>query len=111
MSNVIYVGEKGKLMGHILIPDSKRKAYGRPPKKLPRSVGHHKEWIDACSGGPPAGSNFLDYGGLLTEVCLLANVALRAGEKLQWDGLNMKVTNNEAANQYLHRKYREGWTL
>lgn len=111
MSNVMYVGEKGKLMGHILIPDSKRKAYGRPPKKLRRSVGHHKEWIDACRGGRPAGSNFLDHGGLLTEVCLLANVALRAGEKVQWDGLNMKVTNNEAANQYLHRTYREGWTL
>ena len=111
MSGTIYIGEKGKLMGHRLIPEPKMKAYGKPPKTLSRSVGHDKEWLDACRGGPAAGSNFVDHSGLLTEVCLLGNVALRAGEKLQWDGPNMKVTNHEAANQYLHRKYREGWSL
>ncbi len=111
MEDVIYVGERGTLMGHRLIPESKMKAYGRPPKKLPRSVGHHKEWIDACRGGPPAGSNFVDHGGLLTEVCLLGNVAVRAGRKLDWDGPAMKVTNDAAANKLLHRQYREGWSL
>jgi len=111
MDDVIYIGEKGTLMGHRLIPESKMKAYGRPPKRLPRSVGHHKEWLDACRGGPPAGSNFLDHAGLLTEVCLLGNVALRAGKKLDWNGPAMKVTNDEAANKLLHRPYRQGWTL
>ena len=111
MSDTIYIGDNGKLMGHRLIPESKMKAYGRPPRMLSRSVGHDKEWIDACRGGSSAGSDFVDHSGLLTEVCLLGNVALRAGVKLQWDGLNMKVTNHEAANQYLHREYRKGWTL
>jgi predicted dehydrogenase len=111
MDDVIYIGEKGTLMGHRLIPESKMKAYGRPPKRLPRSIGHHKEWLDACRGGPPAGSNFLDHAGLLTEVCLLGNVALRAGKKLDWNGPAMKVTNDEAANKLLHRQYRQGWSL
>jgi predicted dehydrogenase len=111
MEDVIYVGDKGTLMGHRLIPESRMKQYGRPPRVLPRSVGHHKEWIDACRGGPPAGSNFVDHGGLLTEVCLLGNVALRAGKKLLWDGPNLRVTNDEAANRYLHREYRPGWSL
>jgi hypothetical protein len=27
----------------------------------------------------------------------------------QWDGANMKVTNFEAANQFIRREYRKGW--
>ncbi len=111
MDDVIYVGQKGKMMGHRLIPESRMKAFGRPPKVLPRSVGHHKEWIDACRGGPAAGANFVDHAGRLTEVCLLGNVAVRAQKKLDWDGANLKVTNDEEANRYLHRPYRRGWTL
>ena len=111
MSDVTYIGEKGAIMGHRLIPESEMQSYGRPPKTLPRSVGHDKEFIDACRGGPPAGSDFVNHSGLLSEVCMLGNVALRAGKKLDWDGPNMKVTNDEAANQYLQREYREGWSL
>ncbi|MHB1037892.1 MAG: Gfo/Idh/MocA family protein, partial [Pirellulales bacterium] len=107
----LYLGEKGTLMEHRLIPESRMKAYGRPPKVLPRSVGHDKEWIDACRGGPPAGSDFVAHGGLLTEICLLGMVAMRAGKKLQWDGPKLRFTNDEAANQYLQREYRKGWTL
>jgi predicted dehydrogenase len=111
MADVIYVGEKATLMGHRLVPETKMKGYGRPPKKLPRSPGHYKEWVDACRGGPAAGANFVDHGGILTETCMLGNVALRAGEKLSWDGPNFRITNHERANQFLHRQYREGWTL
>lgn len=111
MSGVIYVGENGKMMGHLLIPESRRKAYGRPSKTLPRSPGHYKEWVDACRGGPAPGSNFVDYSGLLTETCLLGNVALRSGRKLHWDGPNFKITNVPEADEYLKREYREGWTL
>jgi len=108
---VLYLGEKGTLMDHRIIPEVKMKKYGRPPKRLARSPGHFKEFVDACRGGPPAGANFVDHAGVLTETCLLGNVALRAGEKLIWDGPNMKITNNEAANRWLRREYRPGWTL
>ncbi|OHB79017.1 MAG: hypothetical protein A2V98_00390 [Planctomycetes bacterium RBG_16_64_12] len=111
MGDVLYIGEKGKMMGHRLIPESAMQSYGRPPKTLPRSPGHDEEWVAACRGGPPAGSNFMDHSGLLTEVCLLGNVAVRAGTKLEWDGPNLKITNDEGANQYLHRECRDGWTL
>ena len=33
---------------------------------------------------------------------MLGNVAVRAGKKLDWDGPNMKITNDEPANQLLH---------
>ena len=110
-SGTIYIGEQGTLMGHRLVPESRMKSYGRPPKVLPRSPGQYKEWIDACRGGERAGSDFVAHGGLLTETPLLGNIAVRLGKKLTWDGPSMRFTNDESANQYLHRKYRDGWTL
>jgi hypothetical protein len=84
---------------------------GRPPTVLPRSVGHEKEWVDACRGGEPDGSDFVAHSGLLTETALLGNIAMSSGNKLAWDGPNLTFTGDEAANQYLERPYREGWML
>ena len=113
----LFVGDKGKMLGDRLIPESRRKEYGKPPQVIPRSPGHFVEWIQACKGGKPAGSNF-DHAGLLAQVVLLGNVALRPELKeklvrtrLEWDGANMKITNVQEANQFLRRDYREGWTL
>jgi hypothetical protein len=111
VSDIVYVGEQGSLMGHRLIPESKMRDYGLPPKVLPRSPGHDKEWVDACRGGRPAGSDFVAHSGLLTETALLANIAMRVDKKLAWDGPNLRFTNDETANEYLEREYREGWTL
>ncbi len=93
------------------------KDYKRPEPSIPRSVGHHKEWIEACKGGKPAGSNF-DYAGPLTEMILLGNIAVRMslagqqkGLRLAYDGPNMRITNLPEANQYLRRQYRDGWSL
>jgi len=54
---------------------------------------------------------FVYHAGLLTEACLLANIALRVDRKLLWDGPNLKFTNSEEANKLLHREYRSGWEL
>ena len=108
---MLYVGDTGKMLGHRLIPESHMREFGKTPMTLPRSPGHYKEFVDACRGGPPPGSNFVDHSGLLSEVCMLGNVAVRAQKKLTWDGPNLKVTNDEAANTFLRREYRRGWTL
>lgn len=42
---------------------------------------------------------------------LLGIVALRAGKKIDYDGLNMRVTNISQANDYLRREYRQGWSV
>jgi hypothetical protein len=111
MSGDIMIGESGVLMEHRLVPMARLREYGRPPKVLARSPGHDKEFVDACRGGEPAGSDFVAHSGLLTEACLLGNIAIRTGKKLEWDGANFKITNNEEANKLLHREYRAGWTL
>lgn len=113
----LYVGDKGKMLGHRLLPEERSKEYGKPPRVLSRSPGHHKEWILACKGGEPAGSNF-DWAGPLTEAVLLGNVAVRMSEKLYekgiklyYDGPSMRVTNLPEANKYIRDEYCEGWTL
>jgi predicted dehydrogenase len=115
---VIFVGDKGKMLvtgwggeHPRLLPESLDKEYKRPPKTLPRSIGHHQEWITACKTGSPTRSNF-DFAGPLTEAVLLGSVCIHnGGQKLVWDSENLKITNDPDANKYLHYEYRAGWTL
>lgn len=115
---VIFVGEKGNMLVEgwggehpRLIPESRNKEYQRPPKTLPRSVGHHKEWLLACRTGSPTRSSF-DFAGPLTEAVLLGMVCVRnGGDTLHWDSANLKVTNDADANWFLHYQYRPGWEL
>src|SRR5262249_42888440 len=84
---------------------------------LPRNNGGDggmkKERAETIKAHKPsiALSNF-DYAAMLTETILLGNVAMRcAGKKLDWDGPNLKFTNESEANKFLHFEYRKGWTL
>jgi predicted dehydrogenase len=114
----IFVGDKGKMLvdgwggeSPRLLPQARDKEYRRPPKTLPRSAGHHKEWLLACRTGSATRSNF-DFAGPLTEAVLLGMVCVRnGGDKLYWDSANLSVTNDADANQYLHYQYRTGWEL
>lgn len=115
-NGVLLVGDRGKLLSGgwsrdpRLLPESRMQEYKQPPKTMPRVASHDRAWIDACKGGPAASSNF-DYGGPLTELVLLGVVALRAGEKIHWDGPNLRVTNSAKAQQFVQANFRAGWTL
>jgi predicted dehydrogenase len=113
----LYIGTKGKILtgshganGLRLLPEAKMQSYKRPKKTLPRSPGHHQEWVDACKGGPAAGSNF-DVSGPLTEVVLLGCAAIRSDKKLTWDAVNMRFPNAPDADHYLRGERRKGWEL
>jgi len=116
---VLFVGTNGKLMCSTygenprLIPETRMKEYQLPEKTIPRSPGIHKEWVDACKGNGETTSNF-DYASKLTETMLLGNVAIRMNKSntvLSYDPVNIKISNLEEANQYLHKDYRKGWVL
>jgi predicted dehydrogenase len=111
LQDVLYIGDEGKLMNNRLIPDLRMETYKLPPKTLPRSPGQYQEWVNACGGGRPAGSNFVDHAALVTEVCLLGNIAVRREKKLLWDAVNLQFKNDPAATKLLRREYREGWAL
>jgi len=107
----MYVGDKGIILDHRLIPEKRAQEFGRPPKKLDRSPGHYEEWIIACKGGKPAGSNFVDHAAHLAEVVLLGNIAIRANRKLEWDPEKMCFPNCPEADRFVNPPYREGWSL
>ncbi len=56
-------------------------------------------------------SNFPDYAGPLTETMLLGNLAVWSGEKVEWDAVNMKVTNMPGLDDMIKPTYRNGYTL
>jgi predicted dehydrogenase len=113
----LFKGSEGKLVAGVygedprLIPESRMKAYKTPDKTIPRVEGSHEmDWVRACKSGSRAGADF-EYSGLLTEICLLGNVARRVDARIEWDAENMKVTNLPEANKYVRTEYREGWSL
>lgn len=116
-NGILIIGTNGKMLDGRIIPEPKMKAFAQPLKTLPRSPGHYVEWINACKGGDPAGSNF-DFAGRLTEVVLLGNIALRPELKeqlmrttLKFDPTTKQFTNIPEANKFLDRTYRTGWEI
>ena len=113
---VLFVGDKGAILtggaggSPQLLPASKHKSTAKPKPVLTRSKGHHRDWLDACKGGPPAGSNF-EYGARLTELALLGVVALRLGRRIDWDADRMEARGNSDAEPMIHGSYRSGWEL
>lgn len=113
-SGVLFVGDKGMLLSdyykHVLLPEKAFTDFKRPEPIIPKSLGHHQEWIHACKTGAPTTCNF-EYAGWLTEANHLGNVAYRSGQKLEWDAAAMKAKNCSEAERYIHREYRPGWKL
>ena len=113
---VLYVGKKAKLLhyseGARLLPTSKHNSYGAPKERLPRVPHgeHEMNWVNAIKGTDQISVPF-DYAAKLTEIMLLGIVSLRANSKLYYDAANMRVTNNVAANDFLTREYRAGFSL
>jgi hypothetical protein len=114
-NGTLFIGEKGKLWAEYdkapkIVPTSRAGEFTPPPKTLPRSPGHHAEFIQACKGGKPAGSDFVAKACRLTEFVLLGNLAVRAGnKKIEWDAATGRAKIDNSLDKYIHRDYRSGW--
>jgi predicted dehydrogenase len=54
----------------------------------------------------------IEFGHRSTSTCLLANVALRSKERLEWDVASQRLTKGSpAAQKLLSREYRAPWKL
>ena len=136
-SGCLMIGEKGKIFAgddygarfQILMNDEKEyvasdkhEAAKAVAQTIPRTsqvypgkdndLAMKLEWFDMMKGGAPAYSNF-DIAAFLNETILLGCVALRrgVGYRLDWDGPNMKATNDKEAEKFVRRKYRRGWSF
>ena len=138
-NGVIMIGTKGIMVcgTYGMLPKVFKKGRQVPESELPTAKiarvegnagGHQTQWVNAIKAGYDNAilSSGFDYAGPFTETVLMGNLAIRSymmreGEgnkttypgrkKLLWDGVNMRITNFEAANQFVKREYREGWHL
>ena len=113
----LFKGSKGMLMCGVygenphLLPQRLHKEYKRPSKTIPRvETSHEMDWVRACKTGQASGSDF-SYTGPLTEICLLGNIAKRMDNRIDWDPVQLKVTNLPEANACIKTEYRKGWSL
>ena len=113
---VLFIGEKGKILCEgaggrpRLLPFEKTGEYKKPSATLPRSKGHHRDWLDAIKGGPPASSQF-EYAARLTEIVLLGVASLRTGKKLHWDPATLTSPGAPETEPIFKGRYRDGWKL
>ena len=109
---VLFEGEGGKKLlanysSYQLLPGEFAKDFKAPDATLAKSVGHHREWLDAIRGDGQALCHF-GYSGPLTEAVLLGNVAYRAGVELKWDA-EKGLTDSKEANALLSLEPKKGW--
>ena len=127
-SGAVLVGSKGILFSpddygaqYFLLPEDNFKDFKKPEQTLPRipykAGGDQRqkwEFVSTIKGEyePGTMSNF-GYAGRLTETILVGNLAMRAGEgqRIEWDAKSLKSTNLPAVNEFVHREYREGWSI
>ncbi len=109
---MMLVGDKGTLLCDFygakprLLPAKGTASLPNPPRTLD---GYLAQWVAACKGGKPADANF-DYTGVVTQTLLLGNIAIRTGEKLNWDAAK-HTTGSAAADLLLNPPYRAGWSI
>jgi len=113
-SGVMFVGTDGMMFAdyskYKLFPVEQYANFTPPEQTIEKSVGHHREWINACLNGTPTTCNFT-YSGALTEAVQLGNASFRSGQALEWDAKNLKATNTDAAAKYINKEYRSGWEV
>jgi predicted dehydrogenase len=127
-NGTLFIGTKGKMYASTysdaatLLPTGLTKNAKAPQKwaRVPGGAeGHYAQWVEGCIAGygKTELSSSFDKAGPLTEALLMANLAVRGHSlkggriKYLWDNKNQKVTNFDAANQFVKRQYREGWSL
>lgn len=112
---MMFVGDKGKIIAGFrcespsLIPSSRMSDLNKTIPNGPKDRNTNI-WVDYVKSGEESPGSF-QKAEILTETINLGTIALRAGKKVAYDSANMKITNEEKANKFLTREYREGWEI
>ncbi len=92
----------------VLLPEEKFSGYPAPELD---NRNHYHHFADACLKRVQNESGFAQTGPM-TEAILLGTIAIRVpGTLLKWEAEKMQFSNYPAANAFLKRKYRKGWTV
>jgi predicted dehydrogenase len=118
---VLYIGDKGYILAGFngnnprVYPESakyqlapRQRGSGTPAGERDNAI---EQWVAAVKGGAAPATNYgLQVGP--TESLLLGVLAQRfAGQRLEWDSANMRVTNVEKVNPYVNPPYRSEYKV
>ena len=110
----VFFGERGVLCAdygrYQLLPAKRFEGFEPPAKSIPKSIGHHAEWLEAIRSGGPTTCDFA-YSGPLSEVVILGTVAFRAGKRLTGCADGTLVEKHPEVAPLLTKEYRKGWEL
>lgn len=115
-SGTLIVGEKGVVHTNAhnsvcqILPADKFPQQSGSPKRYPHVAGHEYEWLNACRGHGSCLSQF-DHSGPVIELLLVANVAGRFDEPIEFDPVECRIIGNAEADALLRPPYRTGWSL
>src|SRR5579884_1114437 len=116
---VMYVGDKGILIGGFngnhprVYPESKTYVTPPPEKHDDDEVRDPAvlQFIAACKGGPAPLASF-ETQAPVTEAFLLGCLAQHAPwQRYEWDSAAKRITNVDAANQYVDPPYRKEYAV
>ena len=116
-SGQMWVGDDGKLFAGIYGEDPRLLDEARqaeleaspPPVRYPRTEGVYAEFVEAAKGGTPAGSNFPDHAGPLSQMALLGNLAVRTGRVLRLNPDTGEILSGNVPPAFVRPDLRPGW--
>jgi predicted dehydrogenase len=114
-NSVIFQGSKATMVVNynryeVYVKGKRDEAFQPPPPSIPDSPGHIREFLNAIKSRQRTTCD-IEYGHRLTKSGLMANIAYRTGERLNWDDAHERFTGHTRANQYVSRRYRKPWKL
>jgi hypothetical protein len=98
-NNPVFIGVKN---GDTLVAESKKVQANR--------VDIDTEMIEYFKGGKESRGSYPNGQNVAEAICL-GNLAIRMDQRLEWDPANLKVSNVPEANEFVKRKFREGWEI
>jgi hypothetical protein len=111
----IFYGTEGALTCNydqrvIFLGGEKLKDIDSVPRWLPRSPGHHVNFLQCVKTRQLTESN-LPYVVNMTTPMFFGRISLTVGRPLKWDEAKKQFIGDDEANRLLGRVYREPWTL
>ncbi len=92
-----------------IVPEGDRmKEAKTPPASIPPSPGHEREWLDCVKSRTQPSCN-VGYHTKIDVPLVLANLSLKLGRSIRFDGANLKIVGDEEASRLSIPEYRAPW--
>ncbi|MCA9424394.1 MAG: Gfo/Idh/MocA family oxidoreductase [Candidatus Omnitrophica bacterium] len=104
----LYVNRGGWTLTPETGPDNKPRIPAQSSGGSEQNGPHERQFIDCVKSREKPISD-IETTHRSTSACLMANIALKTGQRLEWDPVHEKFTNSDEANELLDYEYSKPW--